>query len=134
MAALIDVSARHLGRMFVTDVGLTPMQYVDLVRLEAACVMLCNGSEPLETIARRCGIGTSESLRRLFRRELGTTPSAYRLHHRLRSPGDHVTRTPWVEKTASAVRASRHQEPTRSPTGAQDPSTYNEGEHHGCHH
>ena len=110
MAALIDVSARHLGRLFVTNVGLTPMQYVDLVRLEAACAMLSDGTDPLDTIAARCGIGTSESLRRLFRRELGTTPSAYRLSHRLSSAGEF------------------------RPMRALHLPPHHRGEIHGCHH
>ncbi|MEE6163411.1 MULTISPECIES: GlxA family transcriptional regulator [unclassified Mycolicibacterium] len=78
LAALIGVSPRHLGRLFSAEIGVSPRQYVDLVRLEAACAMLIAGVDGLDAIAARCGIGTGESLRRLFRRELGVTPSAYR--------------------------------------------------------
>jgi transcriptional regulator GlxA family with amidase domain len=62
LAALIGVSSRQLGRMFVNDVGVTPMRYVDQVRLEAACALLADRAEPLDTIAQRSGIGSSESL------------------------------------------------------------------------
>lgn len=85
LAALLGVSPRHLGRLFSAEIGVSPRQYVDLVRLEAACAMLIDGVDGLDAIAARCGIGTGESLRRLFRRELGLTPSAYRAH--LKSPG-----------------------------------------------
>ena len=40
--------------------------------------MLTGGSATLDQIAERTGVGSSESLRRLFHRELGITPSAYR--------------------------------------------------------
>lgn len=78
LAARAGVSPRHLGRMFTSEVGLTPMRYVDRVRLEAACAMLMQGRTPMDRVAQRCGIGSTESLRRLFRRELGLTPSDYR--------------------------------------------------------
>lgn len=78
LAERAGVSPRHLGRMFVNEVGVTPMRYVDRARLEAACAMLIQGRNSLDRIAERCGIGSTESLRRLFRRELGLTPSDYR--------------------------------------------------------
>jgi transcriptional regulator GlxA family with amidase domain len=40
--------------------------------------MLTGGSATLDQIAERSGVGSSESLRRLFHRELGVTPSEYR--------------------------------------------------------
>jgi transcriptional regulator GlxA family with amidase domain len=78
LAARAGVSPRHLGRMFINEVGVTPMRYVDRARLEPACAMLTQGRNSLDRIAERCGIGSTESLRRLFRRELGLTPSDYR--------------------------------------------------------
>ena len=34
--------------------------------------------EPIDAIARRCGFGTVETLRRAFARRLGVSPGAYR--------------------------------------------------------
>jgi hypothetical protein len=39
-----------------------------------------DGVEGLDSIAARCGIGTGESLRQLFRRELGMTPARIALN------------------------------------------------------
>jgi transcriptional regulator GlxA family with amidase domain len=39
---------------------------------------------PLQQIARRCGFGTPESLRRGFIATLGVTPGAYRERFRVR--------------------------------------------------
>jgi transcriptional regulator GlxA family with amidase domain len=78
LAAAAGVSARHLSRLFLGETGHTPQHYLDRTRLEAACAMLTGGSATLDQIAERTGVGSSESLRRLFHRELGITPSAYR--------------------------------------------------------
>ena len=78
LAASAGVSARHLSRLFLTETGHTPQHFVDRTRLEAACAILTSGPESLEHVAERTGVGSSESLRRLFQRELGLTPGAYR--------------------------------------------------------
>ena len=72
------VSARHLSRLFLAETGYTPQHFVDRTRLEAACALLTGGRDSLEHVAEQTGIGSSESLRRLFRRELGITPGTYR--------------------------------------------------------
>jgi transcriptional regulator GlxA family with amidase domain len=78
LAAGADVSARHLSRLFLAETGYTPQHFIDRTRLEAACAMLTGGHATLDQIADRSGVGSGESLRRLFHRELGITPSAYR--------------------------------------------------------
>jgi transcriptional regulator GlxA family with amidase domain len=134
LAALIGVSSRHLGRMFVNDVGVTPMRYVDQVRLEAACAMLADRAEPLDTIAQRCGIGSSESLRRLFRHELGLTPSAFRLLQR--STTTTVTNPLRPSRHIHAATSSEpHPESRRdNPVQTFDPPQRYGGNTHGCHY
>jgi transcriptional regulator GlxA family with amidase domain len=86
LAAEAGVSARHLSRLFLTETGYTPQHFIDRTRLEAACAMLTGGSATLEQIAERSGVGSSESLRRLFHRELGVTPSTYRNRFKTSKP------------------------------------------------
>ncbi len=78
LAAAAGVSPRHLSRIFLAETGHTPQHFVDRTRLEAACAILTSGQASLEYVAERTGVGSSESLRRLFQRELGLTPGAYR--------------------------------------------------------
>ena len=78
LATRAGVSQRHLSRLFLAETGHTPQHFVDRTRLEAACAMLTGGPATLDQVAERTGLGSSESLRRLFHRELGITPSAYR--------------------------------------------------------
>lgn len=77
MAARAGMSTRHLSRLFRERLGSTPAAYVESVRLEAARALLEAG-EGVEGAAGRSGLGSGETLRRVFWRHLGLTPSAYR--------------------------------------------------------
>jgi transcriptional regulator GlxA family with amidase domain len=78
------MSPRNFARVFQREVGLTPGAYVEAVRLERARVALETTDAAVEEVARTCGFGTVESLRRAFARRLGLSPSEYRNHFRPR--------------------------------------------------
>ena len=78
LASLAGLSPRHLQRRFTQETGLPPTVYVERVRVEAAQRALAERDDPLETIARRYGFGTAETLRRTFHRLVGIAPSEYR--------------------------------------------------------
>ncbi|MDH6128118.1 DJ-1/PfpI family protein [Kitasatospora sp. GP82] len=78
LACRAGLSPRHLQRRFTAELGVPPAEYVERVRIEAARRALAEGEEPVAAIARRCGLGTAETLRRAFHRHLGVAPSDYR--------------------------------------------------------
>lgn len=78
LASLAGMSPRHLQRRFTQETGLPPAAYVERVRVEAAQRALAERDDPVETIARRYGFGTAETLRRTFHRLVGIAPSEYR--------------------------------------------------------
>ncbi|URM98049.1 DJ-1/PfpI family protein [Actinomadura madurae] len=78
LAERSGLSARHLQRRFTAELGVPPAAYVERVRIEAARRALAEGDEPVETLARRLGFGTAETLRRAFHRHVGVAPSDYR--------------------------------------------------------
>jgi transcriptional regulator GlxA family with amidase domain len=82
MAGRAAVSERHLARMFRDEVGMTPARYVEQARLEAAKLFLVTGDESQESVARRAGFGSPETMRRIFRRNLGVSPGGYRSRFR----------------------------------------------------
>ena len=83
LAAHAGLSPRHLQRRFAAEMGTPPASYVERVRVESARRALTEGDDPVEAIARRCGFGTAETLRRVFQRRLGVAPSEYRDRFRL---------------------------------------------------
>jgi transcriptional regulator GlxA family with amidase domain len=86
LAARAGLSARHLQRRFTAEVGTGPAAYVERVRIEAARRALAETDDPVEVIARRCGFGTAETLRRAFHRTTRVAPSDYR--NRFRTAGE----------------------------------------------
>lgn len=82
LARDVGISARHLGRLFRSETGLTPGQYLESVRLESAQVLLETGDDPVETVAGQCGFGSAETMRRIFQHTLGIAPTTYRARFR----------------------------------------------------
>jgi transcriptional regulator GlxA family with amidase domain len=78
LAERIAMSERSFARHFAHGVGIAPGHYVRRIRLTAARRRLEESDMPLEQVARRCGFGSGESLRRSFIAALGVTPGAYR--------------------------------------------------------
>jgi transcriptional regulator GlxA family with amidase domain len=77
MAGIAAVSARSLARLFHDEIGTTPARYVELVRIEAAQMLLQEGAT-IAVAAERSGFGSAETLRRVFVNRLGSSPSVYR--------------------------------------------------------
>ncbi|MTD57973.1 GlxA family transcriptional regulator [Amycolatopsis pithecellobii] len=78
LAQRAGLSTRQFARAFAEQVGVTPGRYVDLIRLEAAQRMLTDTRDGVTRIARQCGYGTPEAMRRAFMRELDISPTEYR--------------------------------------------------------
>jgi transcriptional regulator GlxA family with amidase domain len=95
LAARAGVSERHLGRLFLREVGVTPGRFVRRARAEAAAHLLTGTDLTVETIAGRCGFNNVESLRQAFVRTYGVTPRHYRVTQS--ATGIHTTRAATAE-------------------------------------
>ena len=82
LAAAAAMSVRHFTRVFTAEVGETPSRFVERIRLEAARRELETTADTLDVVAARCGLGSAESLRRVFQRHLAVSPDAYRRRFR----------------------------------------------------
>ncbi|WP_314246481.1 GlxA family transcriptional regulator [Streptomyces kutzneri] len=78
LAARARLSPRHFARAFQAETGVTPGRYVERVRVDHARRLLEESGEGIAQIARACGYGTPEALRRAFVRTLGQPPAEYR--------------------------------------------------------
>jgi transcriptional regulator GlxA family with amidase domain len=78
LAARAHMSARNFSRVFTREVGKTPARYVERLRVDAARHLLEDTTTGHGEVARRCGFGGVNSMRRSFLRVLRIVPSAYR--------------------------------------------------------
>jgi transcriptional regulator GlxA family with amidase domain len=78
LAERAGISERHLTRLFLREVEVTPGRFVRRARTEAAAQLLTTTDLTMEAIASRCGFGTPETLRQAFQSRYGVSPSHYR--------------------------------------------------------
>lgn len=78
MADRAAMSERTFARRFKEVTGTTPFRWLLAQRLQRAQALLETTDLDVERVARRVGLGSAANLREHFRRELATTPSAYR--------------------------------------------------------
>jgi transcriptional regulator GlxA family with amidase domain len=72
------MSPRNFARAFRRETGLTPADYVEALRVEAARQRLERFAEPVELVSKQAGFGTPETMRRAFARRVGVAPAEYR--------------------------------------------------------
>jgi transcriptional regulator GlxA family with amidase domain len=80
------MSSRNFARLFKRETDMTPGDYVEAARVEAARRMLEESDTPLKKVARICGFADQSGLRRAFMRRINVTPAEYRLRFRPPEP------------------------------------------------
>jgi len=78
LAEVAGMSARNFARKFVEEMAVTPAEFVQRARIDAARNLLEGSELPLKTIAWRCGFGSAARMRLVFAQRFGVTPNQYR--------------------------------------------------------
>ena len=78
LAARANLSRASLHRRFTSELGVTPHAWLTSSRVDIALALLEDGTHTMDTVARRCGLGTAANLRTVIRRHTGLSPSAHR--------------------------------------------------------
>jgi len=78
MARRSGLNDRTFKRRFHSSTGYTPIDYVQSLRVEEAKHMLETTDQPIDEISEQVGYEDSGSFRRLFKRNVGTSPQRYR--------------------------------------------------------
>lgn len=101
MAAQVHLSVRTFTRRFHAETGTSPHQWLTAQRVDRARRLLEDTDNPIQDVARRCGFGSTVTLRNHFRAALGSTPTAYRTrfttrirHPQPATPSQQVDKTP----------------------------------------
>lgn len=78
VAKYVGLNRSYLSTLFKQHTGLSPLPYIQQFRLTKAKHLLESTRLPVAAIAYSCGYQQPESLIKLFGREYGMSPSAYR--------------------------------------------------------
>lgn len=80
LADRAGLSERSFYRKFLAATGQSPARFVEILRLDAARLLLSEGM-PLKTIAVRVGLSPARRLAEAFERRFGITPKLFRELH-----------------------------------------------------
>jgi transcriptional regulator GlxA family with amidase domain len=78
LARAAGMSERNFARVFRAEAGMTPAEFVEEARIDAARRRMEESDAPLKRIADEVGYANVDSLRRAFQRRVGISPVEYR--------------------------------------------------------
>lgn len=78
IAQHVYLNAQYFGRVFRKEVGISVSDYMNLLKVEASCRLLCETELPLYGIATKVGFADSSYFTRVFTKYLQLSPHEYR--------------------------------------------------------
>ncbi|MBU3805360.1 MAG: AraC family transcriptional regulator [Candidatus Fournierella pullistercoris] len=81
IAQAVGVSRSHLYRVFISNVGQSPIEYLTHYRIEEACCLLRQSQLSIAEIAVSVGFFDQFYFSRVFKKAKGVPPSRYLGHH-----------------------------------------------------
>ncbi len=84
VASLLNVTSRHINRLFQEMFGVSFARTVNIIRMQYSKQYLCNTNKSIEWISNRVGLPSAKTLTKLFKDQEGISPSEYRMTHRKR--------------------------------------------------
>lgn len=78
LAAIVSMSPRNFARVFVRETRITPAEFIESARLDAARALLESTHDPMKKVAFRCGFNSPNQMRQVFVKRLGITAMQYR--------------------------------------------------------
>lgn len=84
LAEACHMSETHFRRTFQEKMNMTPVEYVNFVRVKKACELIDKTDISMEDVAERVGFVTPSTFNRNFRRIIGTSPYQWK-----KRPGNH---------------------------------------------
>ena len=75
----LPFSSDHLRKLFQKEMGVTPLQYLNDMRLQVAAEVLVNdsGTDSVADVALMCGFREPLYFSKMFKKKYGVAPSAY---------------------------------------------------------
>ena len=78
LAAICGLSPKYLCTFFKRMTGLTPMDYINRLRIEKACLSIGNGHTSITDAAFDSGFNELSYFSKLFKKHVGCTPREYK--------------------------------------------------------
>lgn len=80
LADLCSLSETHFRRVFESYVNMSPVEYINLVRIQNACDLIKKTNYSMETVAQKCGFTNVTTFNRNFKKILNTSPYQWKIN------------------------------------------------------
>ncbi len=80
LADQCNVSETHFRRIFEEYINMSPMDYVNLIRIQMACELMKKTDDSMDVIAQKCGFATTSTFNRNFKKFLDTSPYQWKIN------------------------------------------------------
>lgn len=81
IAGVCNLSPQHLNRLFRSETGVSPYQYILEKRMRYACTVLLHSDCSVEETAYKAGFANPFNFMNAFKKKYGITPGRYRKEH-----------------------------------------------------
>lgn len=82
MAAVTNMSPNYLHRLFLKQIGSTPNDYLQKLRLEQACQLLIDTDNLIEWVSEQSGFNSVSYFTKRFKMHYDITPMEFRKNHK----------------------------------------------------
>jgi len=80
LADICGMSETHFRRVFEEYIQMSPIDYVNLTRIQKSCEMMRKSNDSMDIIADKCGFTTTSTFNRNFKKFLGITPYQWKIN------------------------------------------------------
>lgn len=80
LADICSMSETHFRRIFEEHINMSPMDYVNLIRIQKACDFMKKSNDSMDIIASKCGFTTTSTFNRNFKKYLDTSPYQWKIN------------------------------------------------------
>ena len=78
LSSMLLVSPDHFTRIFKESLGVTPLEYINRVRVGRAMILLAKTSDSIDSVAKASGFSGTSYFYRLFKALVGSSPLAFK--------------------------------------------------------
>lgn len=79
LAKICHMSETHFRRIFETCMNMSPMDYINLTRVQIACELMTKTNDSMDIVASKVGFATTSTFNRNFKKFLNTSPYQWKI-------------------------------------------------------
>lgn len=80
LARACHMSETHFRRVFESCMNMSPVDYINLVRIQKACDLMKKTNDSMDIVAQKVGFSTTSTFNRNFKKFLNTSPYQWKIN------------------------------------------------------